>query len=469
MKQSPLLSAAELREVFGAPGSGEIHNHPRPGPLVAAQALEHRNAMRELLDAAEARGSDTMLASEQRSFEQSKQVVDMLAVYESELADSPEVRSGRAFAAAGLSHVRVGREARTYDRGAPHGYFHDLVSAQVSGDLEARGRLEQHGREINTDVEYRDLTRVDGAGGYFVPPKWLMELYAPLARAGRPTANLVTNLPLPSGTDSISIPLIATGTSTAIQTADNAAVQETDLSDSSVAAGVKTIAGQQDVAIQAIEQSPIQFDEIIFADLMADLATKVDVQVLSGSNSSNQVKGIFTATGTNAVTYTDASPTVGELYSKLADAVQQIHTGRYMAPNVIVMHPRRWAWFLAALDTSSRPLVVPYAQGPNNALGTPGAPAAEGAVGTLMGLPVVTDPSIPINGGVGTNQDQILVMRASDTLLWESPVKTRLLPDIGSGTLTLRLQVYQYIAMTAERYPKSISILSGTGLTSPVF
>lgn len=464
--KNDLLTTDELREALGAPGSGDIHLHSNPAALLAGQSVGRRQAMTALVDAAEQRGGD-MLASEDREFRAHKAVVDTIAVYEAELVNSPQAASARWYKNAGLSPAYVTRESRTYEPNGRFGYFHDLISAQVSGDLEARSRLEQHGREVRTDLEVRDLTRVDGAGGYFVPPAWLMDLYAPLARAGRPTANLVNNLPLPPGTDSINIPLVSTGTATAIQTADNSSVQETDLADATIAAGVKTIAGQQDVAIQAIEQSPIAFDEIIFADLMADLATKVDQQVLSGSNSSNQVKGIFSASGTNAVTYTDASPTVGELYAKIADAVQQIHTGRYMAPNVIVMHPRRWAWFLAALDSSNRPLVVPNAQGPYNAFATPGAPAAEGVVGSLMGLPVVTDPSIPTNIGAATNEDKIIVMRASDTLLWESPIKTRLLPDIGSGTLTLRLQIYSYIAMTAERYPKSISILSGTGLTNP--
>ncbi len=43
-----------------------------------------------------------------------------------------------------------------------------------------------------------------------------------------------------------------------------------------------------------------------------------------------------------------------------------------------------------------------------------------------------------------------------------------MLPDVGSGTLTTRLQVYGYVAM-ATRYAKSISEITGTGLVSPVF
>ena len=251
--------------------------------------------------------------------------------------------------------------------------------------------------------------------------------------AGRPTANLVTNLELPPGTDSINIPKIATGAATAIQAADNATVAETDLVDSSVSAGVKTIAGQQDLAIQLIEQSPFNFDQVVFADLAADHATKVNVQVLSGSNSNGQVKGIYNATGVNTVAYTDTTPTVAELYSKMADGIQRIHTNRFLAPQVIVMHPRRWAWLLAATDTTGRPLVVPSGQGPTNAVASFAGAVSQQVVGELQGLPVVTDPSIPITDGTGTNEDSIIVMRASDCILYESSLRTRVLPEVGSG------------------------------------
>jgi len=382
--------------------------------------------------------------------------------------------AGNALRRAGIAEARVNvtNEARTYTRESGRSYFRDLVRNHLEHDGEAGERLARHAMEVLMEPEYqeyRDINRTDTTGGFFVPPAWLMEQFVPLARAGRPTANLIMNEPLPPGTDSINVPKISTGTATAIQTADNAATQETDLADTSVACGVKTISGLQDVAIQLLEQSPLNFDQIIFGDLMGDYATKVDVQVISGSNASGQVKGILSASGTNAITYTDTTPTVGELYSKLADGVQQIHTGRFLSPTVIVMHPRRWAWFLAAVDSNTRPLVVPNAQGPTNAIGSFEAVGSQTVVGSLQGLPVVTDPSIPTNLGAGTNEDRILIMRANDLILYESSIKTRVLPDVGSANLTVRLQVYGYIAFTAERYGPSTSIVAGTGLVAPTF
>lgn len=365
------------------------------------------------------------------------------------------------------TRVKVNSEARMYEKGNGRSYLQDLAKAQLFQDADARARLDRHAAEVRVDPEYRDLNRTDTTGGNFVPPLWLNE-YVELARAGRPTANLVTNLELPPGTDSINIPKVSTGTATAIQAADNSAVQETDLADTSVQANVKTIAGQQDLSIQLMEQSPFNFDQVVFADLAADYATKVNVQVLDGANSGNEVKGIFNATGINTVAYTDTTPTVAELYSKIADAIQKVHTNRFLEPQVIVMHPRRWAWFTAAADTTGRPLVVPSGPG-QNAVASFAAVASQRVVGELQGLPVVTDPSIPITDGAGTNEDSIIVMRASDCVLYESSLRTRVLPEVGSGTLTVRLQVYGYLAFTAERQPKAITVISGTGLAAPTF
>ena len=106
---------------------------------------------------------------------------------------------------------------------------------------------------------------------------------------------------------------------------------------------------------------------------------------------------------------------------------------------------------------------------PIQAVATLGEVAYQQVVGQKQGLPDVTDPNLPITLGTGTNEDVIHVLRASDLLLWESAIRTRVLPDVGSGTLTTRLQVYGYMAFSAARYPKSIVEIGGAGLVSPSF
>lgn len=387
-----------------------------------------------------------------------------------EIERSGKLSEGAAAVRRAQARVESVREARAYEKGNGASYFKDLVlsARQMDATGEAAERLRRHAVDVSTDPEYRALDRVDGNGGYFTPPVYLMSQFIELARAGRAYANVVTSQVLPSGQSGFKIPKVTAGTSAAIQTADNAAVSETDLDDAEIDVSVKTIAGQQDVAIQLLEQSPIPFDEVIFRDLVADYATKLDLQVISGGNSNGQVKGVRATSGIETVTATSGSDNVSLIYSKIADAVQRVHTLRFQPPTVIVMHPRRWAYFLAAVDSQKRPLVVPSGPGVN-ALATHSAVAAEQIVGQMHGLPVVTDPNMPTLLGTGTNEDVIHVLRASDLLLWESPLKSRVLPDVGSGTLTVRLQVYGYIGFTAERYPKSVVEIGGSALAAPTF
>lgn len=391
----------------------------------------------------------------------------------SELSEEAErgrtITEGAAAVKRAKARVESVAEERTYVRGNGRSYLQDLAKVQLNMDTDgnARERLQRHAQDVAQ--EHRDLNRTDGNGGYAVPPLWLMSQFIDVARAGRAYANLAMGQPLPGGTDSINIPKVATGTTTAIQASDNGAVSETDLTDTFITAPVRTIAGQQDVAIQLLDQSPVSFDEVVFRDLVADYATKLDLQVISGSGLSGQVTGVRATSSIETVTYTAATPTVAQLYSKIADAVQRVHTLRFMPPTAIVMHPRRWAYLLAAVDSTGRPLVTPNAGNPQNNIATLGAVAAEQVVGQMHGLPVITDPNMPTTLGAATNQDVVHIVRASDLLLYESGIRSRVLPDVGSGTLTVRLQVYGYLAFTAARYPKSIVEVGGTGLVAPSF
>jgi HK97 family phage major capsid protein len=360
-------------------------------------------------------------------------------------------------------------EPELYRRGGQFSFGADLVAASVPGmDLhgEARSRLQRHNEDMAERFEYRDISRVDGSGGYAVPPAWLMDQYVELARPGRAFANLCQQLPLPGGTDSINIPKVLTGTTVAVQTADNTGVSETNLTDTFINAPVRTIAGQQGVAIQLIDQSPLQFDQVIFSDLIKAHAGLLDTQVLYGSGSSGQVLGVANTPGVTSIPVSGLTDVRG-VYSALANAQQQILTTRYMPAEVIVMAPRRWAWCLTLVDGQQRPLFVPSAGGPMNVGGVLESVDTQQVVGHVQGLPVVTDPNVSLTNGAGSNEDVIYVARTSDLLLWESGIRARVLPETRAANLTVLIQIYSYLAFSAARYPQSVVEL--TGLTPPSF
>ncbi|MDH6108865.1 HK97 family phage major capsid protein [Kitasatospora sp. MAP12-15] len=366
--------------------------------------------------------------------------------------------------------VKVTSEPEIY-RSGPRGrsYFRDLHLARNKADRDAIDRLSRNDRGRAADLEKRAISTANGAGGEFVPPEWLEDAFIRFARPGRITANLVPNMDLPAGTDSINIPKVQTGTATAQQTTQNTAVQQTDLTTASVSSGVTTIAGGQTVSLQLIEQSPLNVDDLVLQDLAADYAVKLNTMVLSGTGSNGQPTGIFTLVGTNTVAFTSATPTLGALYSKLAGAIQLVHTKRFLPPDTIVMHPVRWAWIVAQLDGQNRPLVVPSAGGPMNAMGNADGVVSQGFVGSIMGLPVYVDATIPTNGGAGTNQDVILVGRLADLILWESNIRAEAFPQTYANQLSVFVRLYNYMSFQAGRFPQSLSVIGGTGLAAPSF
>lgn len=500
------LPAVLAMALFAKAGTG-TDDVPALNPFVL-RSQEARKALNDerntLIAKAEGEKRSNLTEEETTEFRRLTDEIKELDERIAELLGAEQREQAAADMAAGISraggvggNIITKREPMMYDREKRStSYFTDLGLAMVGNNHEARARLDRHRQEMDVEMPKRDarmqaefdraleslsdgdrraaierraLSRVDGAGGDFVPPLWLMDEYAALARAGRPFLELVRTIPLPAGTDTINIPLITGGSTVAAQTADNAAVSSTDMTTSFATAPVRTLAGQQDIALQFMEQSPMPFDEIVFADLLADYNAKVDTQGLSGAGTSGTIKGLLSISAPTAVTYTDASPTLPELYPKGADTVQQVATARKRVPNAWIMAPRRWFWMTAALDSNGRPLVLPSAQMPQNTLAEVRDQVFQGPVGNWHGLPVVLDPNMPINLGGGTNEDRIIATLTTDHILFEGALRTRALPEILSGTLAVRLQLYRYVAFTAERYPSGTGIIAGTGLITPTF
>lgn len=360
--------------------------------------------------------------------------------------------------------VTVTNEPDIYNEHSEHSFFADALAAP-KGNAAAQDRLARH-QAHETKLETRDIGT--SAAGALVVPQYLTNLFAENLTAGRPFLNAVQSLPLPNEGMTINIPRGTTATSVAAQSAENAALDETDFDETTLTVNVRTYGGQQDVSRQAIDRGR-GVDSIIYADLVAQYAATSDADAIAADGTSGTHLGVLSVSGTNAVAYTDASPTVAECYPKIADAIQRVNSNRYMPADLIVMHPRRWGWFMSNVDSSSRPLVVPAANMPQNAFGV-GTNGGVGVVGQIMGVTVVVDANIPTTLGGGT-EDAILVMRASDAIIMEEASAPRRFEfeQTAGGNLTVKLGVFGYQAFTAGRYPTGISKITGTGLAAPTF
>jgi HK97 family phage major capsid protein len=355
----------------------------------------------------------------------------------------------------GSTHEPATYSQLTSNRGVS--FFADLVNSG-RGDMEARTRLERHTQEIA--YERRDLTTTVTAGGNFVPPQYLGEIYAELPRPGRPFADAIGSRPLVATGMNLTIPRITGGTTVLNQAGDNAAVSETDIVEALLTVPVRTIAGQQDLSQQLFDRAEPGMDSIVFSDLRRAYDAQLDSQLLNGTGANNHV-GIRSVASVNTVTFT--SPvTAAACVPKVYDAIQKIESNRFTQADMIVMHPRRSAW-LASNLSSTFPL---FQLG--NLMQASGAQDV-GMATSLGGLKVVRDANIRVNDGAATNQDEIYVVSSSDLILYEGPLQARVMPEVGSGTLTVRLQLFAYSAFASGRQPASISIISGAGLVVPAF
>jgi len=376
-------------------------------------------------------------------------------------AEAAELRKEKKFDAA-VAPAVVKSEARTYSPKAETSFIADAYSAQFNNDFAAKERLARHMNEEK--IERRDVTSANFAG--LVVPQFLTELAAPFARAGRPFLEVARKHQLPDSGLVISISKVTTGSSTAVQT-EGAAVSETNMDDTKLDVSVVTVAGQQNVSRQAIERGT-NIDSLVMADLVAAYHTNLDSLFVTTSATS------LTNTITQVVTYTDASPTVAELYPKLADAIQRIQTNFFAGPNFILMHPRRLAFILAALDDQKRPLAVPvpnFNGQPAIASGN-GAPVYGNSGYTIMGLPVITDANVITTNGAGANEDVIILGNTQEAHLFEQgsgePMMLRF-EQPKASELDVTMIVYGYSAFTANRYPNAFSLIGGTGLVTPTF
>jgi HK97 family phage major capsid protein len=443
--------------------------------------MERRAALKASLEALNTAAVDE--AGETRSFTPEETTVfdDGLAELKSIDARIAEVQEAEAREARAAAHrVEMNAPVKTgegvtnepnpvYRRDSrENSYFKDLAAATLAGSGEARTRLiaSQETRALgNTGA-------VGGSGGEFAPPVWLINDFIALARPARVFANLVNHQELPSGVSSVNIPKISGGTTVAIQTTQNTALSQTDLTTTSVSSGISTIGGKQVVAQQLLDQSGIPFDTIILQDLAADYARQLDTQFITGSGAAGQLRGVSNAAGVGSTAYTDAAPAVagaGKFYATLAKAIAAVSTTRFLPPTAIVMHPRRWGWISASFDTQNRPL-LPMNTPAFNAIGDNGAGVvAAGAVGVMQGLPVYVDANIATNTGAGLNQDPVYVLRLEDVWLWESQLRMETFTQPYADSAGVLFRALAYSALVPDRYGAAINVINGTGTITPVY
>lgn len=338
---------------------------------------------------------------------------------------------------------------------------------------EARGRLAAHYDAVGDEGAGRHVRTYSAGttteGGYLVPPQYLQSAFADLLAAGRPTADLVGKMALPSVGKTFYIPTQDGATAVAVHTENNA-VTETTATFSQVQVDAARLAGLATMPNWLVDRSFPGADQIVLRDLAKQYAVAVDNVVLNSTTSNR--KGLLQETGLGGATITATTATIADYWPKILNAVSDVASGVYAYPDAIVMHPRRWAWLAAQLDTANRPLIGTLA--PQNAVASfngmdvAGQFQGPSAVGQILGIPVYLDATIPTTFGAGTDEDRIIVMKRSEPLLMESTPRFAVSAEAEFAHDQLLARVTGDIAFTCARRKAAVSIISGTGLNDTV-
>lgn len=315
------------------------------------------------------------------------------------------------------------RDPGHYRADGQHSFFADLVRARAYGDEAAQRRLTEHMRALDSAS--------DGAG--VLPPRWLAEEYAEVARQGRAVANAVRRFPI-SDPRPLLLPK-QTGTTDSDISEQESENDPTNFGDSWASdydtVTPVTVVGGQEFSRQLLDMSTPSIDRLLYEDLLGAYNDRIEAMVADA----------IMAVGTplQAVEGAGVAVTDPQHFAKVAvRAAMAVRQARKRPPTIWLMSVGRYGEFLNLTDTTGRPLIPDSSGGPVNVAGV-GTIQAEG---TFRGLPIIPTEGVDVD-------DEFAAVRSSDVLLFESPV-LQFRYEQPKGPETIRLGIWSYAAVTVR-------------------
>jgi HK97 family phage major capsid protein len=334
------------------------------------------------------------------------------------------------------------RDPGHYRRDGAHSYFGDMFAARSLHDESALQRLVEHNRALDMATE----------GPGVIPPEWMTQEFAVLARQQRRVANAVRNIPLSSAAP-MSMPRQTAGTDAVVaeQSAENGPTSSADAWDSDVdTVAPKATAGAQEVSRQMLDSSNPAVDALIYSDLVAAFNSKVEAKVVAAMLAT---AGAAVATHATNAAFADTE----DGPDSLLDAALAVRNARKLPADIAVMSVNRYGAVLKWKDSTGRPLIPASSGGPQNVLG-------RGDVPTDGYLDSAALAILASDGVLATFPDNILVARSSDVILFESPV-LRFRYEEPKGPETIRLGIWAYTACYVKYAGSSVKRVEITAAT----
>jgi HK97 family phage major capsid protein len=322
----------------------------------------------------------------------------------------------------------VDRDPGHYTRSSEHSFFNDLYRSKELGDEEAARRLVEHNRALATG----------GAGAGVVPPRWLTDEFATLARQGRALANAVRRISLGNDPRTLTLPKQTAGADAA-NPAEQADENDPVPTEDKWASDVDTVSpkpttGAQIVSRQLLDASNPSIDQLIYGDLIAEYNRQVEAKVGAA---------VIAAAGTAVATFAVEADFAGTppdvpAVDAVIDAAVAVRTSRKLPADILAMGPARWGRFKKLKDTTGRPLIPVETAGPMNVFGV-GQVQADGVI---EGLGVIVTEGI----NAGAYPDNFVVLRAADTILFEGDM-LRFRYEEKHGPESIELGIWAYTAV----------------------
>lgn len=308
---------------------------------------------------------------------------------------------------------------RSVQEGGQHSFFGDIYRSSQLRDQSAAARLSEHSRAIDS---------ADGVG--IIPPKWMSDEFAELARQGRRVADVVRHLPI---SDNRPIPLGKQTAGTDASVAEMDAETDTTTFGETYATDKDTLtprvtSGGQKFRRELLDSSSPAIDTLVYGDLLAVYNAKVEAKVMAA---------IFAA-GPAALTYNPAAANTADVEHATRIALKaglEVRDNRKLPATGLVMGVPTYGLFLDAVDSTGRP-VMPAPQ--------PGAAVNVFGVGTVQVDGIVQNLPVFASDGTPTaNVADFAAVRLSDVILAESPT-LRFYDELTGGPEEIRIAVWGY-------------------------
>jgi HK97 family phage major capsid protein/HK97 family phage prohead protease len=255
----------------------------------------------------------------------------------------------------------------------------------------------------------------------FIPTPQSTEIINGIANADRGAVDAVSRATLPPAGMTFEIPKITTAPTVA-QTAEEAAISETDTASSFVTVNVRKFAGQQTFSVELLDRSsPAFFDELVRQmEYAYAKATDAAVVIALGNGATDGGNRTFDASG---------------LLGFAADAAGSIYSNSLGFARSLLVSPAAWARIMG-LNDAGRPIYNAL-----NAQNAGGAVNPQSLQGNVAGLDLYVSRNL-----TGVGDDSMFVINPEAYTWYESPRLSLRTNVINTGQIDVSYYGYGAIA-----------------------